>query len=528
MLWDFLLGKRPSEDAARHSRRVRRRLVFEGTANATLEGFEAMWKIPADSDLRQTGTLFAADAFIRQEYVEIYELIQKKFQSQGGQRTALVRGSSGTGKSAFLQYLVARIRNEANDVLIVRGSSFNSNPIQFLHLSTGWFGRKTATKLATYDEARSVEKKCTWTIVDGCDWEPIANCTVGAASPSTPWKGFRKVDQLVHICMPPWSLSQLEQCATSTDNNLSAVRENYKLIGGIARWALGSTSNSLDQVDSAVNGINFETLQQVMATQHSSKTDEKELVHRLVLWKTPLDQNGNWIYEVNAENHIHYSLLSNFVCKQLVEKAAKLSLQKRKLLISDLKFESAASAYRGVIFEADAIDRLVCGGTYKLRKCMADGGTPQEVELTLPNTRKRYAMAGLDKLSVESVIGQIIVPDAKNFESVDAFRVGSPPILQQAPATPPAVHYETLQFQMTVGESHPTKFMGIKKIMEKIRKDLPNADVTCAVVFVVPDDMQAFYETPQSVLKNDRSVRVQCDGDFSSDNQYCLVIDYGV
>ena len=128
MLRDYLLGKRPSEDAAQHTRRVRRRLVFEGTANATLEGFEAMWKIPADSDLRQSGTLFAADAFIRQEYVEIYELIQKKFQSQGGQRTALVRGSSGTGKSAFLQYLVARIRNETNDVLVVRGSSFNSKP----------------------------------------------------------------------------------------------------------------------------------------------------------------------------------------------------------------------------------------------------------------------------------------------------------------------------------------------------------------------------------------------------------------
>jgi hypothetical protein len=39
------------------------------------------------------------------------------------------------------------------------------------------------------------------------------------------------------------------------------------------------------------------------------------------------------------------------------------------MLISDLKGESAASAYRGVIFEADAIDRLLCGGTFQLRKC---------------------------------------------------------------------------------------------------------------------------------------------------------------
>jgi hypothetical protein len=56
------------------------------------------------------------------------------------------------------------------------------------------------------------------------------------------------------------------------------------------------------------------------------------------------DQNGNWIYEVDAENHIHYSLLSNFVSKQLAKKAATLSIQKRKMLISALKCESAASA----------------------------------------------------------------------------------------------------------------------------------------------------------------------------------------
>jgi ABC-type uncharacterized transport system fused permease/ATPase subunit len=71
-----------------------------------------MWKIPAESDLNHIGSLFAADAFIRQEYVEIeiYDLIQKRFENHGAHEpalggAALVRGSSGTGKSAFLQVL---------------------------------------------------------------------------------------------------------------------------------------------------------------------------------------------------------------------------------------------------------------------------------------------------------------------------------------------------------------------------------------------------------------------------------------
>jgi hypothetical protein len=85
------------------------------------------------------------------------------------------------------------------------------------------------------------------------------------------------------------------------------------------------------------------------------------------------------MYRVTAQNPIRYSLLSRFVSKQLAEKAGTLSIQRRKMLISKLKGDSAASAYRGVIFEADAIDRLVYGGTFQLRKCTAAQGTPQEL-----------------------------------------------------------------------------------------------------------------------------------------------------
>jgi hypothetical protein len=225
-------------------------------------------------------------------------------------------------------------------------------------------------------------------------------------------------------------------------------------------------------------------------------------------------------------------LLSRYVSKKLVSKAATLSIQKRKMLISELKGESAASAYRGVIFEADAIDLLVCGGTFKLRKCMTEQGTPQEVSLVLSNTRKRYAMADLGSLDVSAALDRIIVPDARNFESTDAFCVSSAPLFPADDVTEDSdpegtKHYETLQFQVTVGENHPTKLEGVKKVIPTVREGLPDeTEVTCAFIFVVPDDVEDSYLSSQSVLKNDGKVRVKKDGDFNDRNQYRLVIKY--
>jgi hypothetical protein len=94
-----------------------------------------------------------------------------------------------------------------------------------------------------------------------------------------------------------------------------------------------------------------------------------------------------------------------------------------------------------------------------------------------------------------------LIPDARNFESVDAFRVSPSPIFQRDPGNAPTAPYETLQFQMTVGESQPTKLKDVKNVLEQVRKDLPNTDVTCAVVYVVPDDVQKFYKKPQDMFE---------------------------
>ena len=507
-----------------YPRRVKQRTIFNGQANATLEGFEAMWTTNSDGDLTEASLLFAKDAFIRNEYVEIYDLIRERFAEKIG-GTALVRGSSGVGKSAFLQYLVARIRNEANNILIVRGDADDSRNRLFLHLSTSWFGWKTAAMIPSREKAKMIEKYCDWTIVDGCDWEPVSNLTVGAASPSTPWKGFRLDNDLVQICMPPWSLQQLEHCRDFIGNEIdkSTLLENYKLVGGIARWVFARSESVLNNVDSAIQGINFSVVQQVMATHHATKNDEKELVHRLILWTIGKDEKGRWMYQIGPANKIHYSLLSDFVAKELSKKAALLSLEKRKILISELKGDGAASAYRGVIFEADAIDRLVRGGTFTLFKCSSIDR--RAIQFKVNNTHTKFPFKDLDSLKVGDAVGRIVVPDARNFESIDAFRLSSTSVFHTDASSVPPRH-EALLFQMTVGESHPTKYNGVKTIMEKIRKELNSEDSSCAVVFVVPDDVQPFYTSPQAVINKDGTVRKRRECDINSDNQYYIVIDY--
>lgn len=538
-MWEIFTGKRPSEapQPSRNVRRrlVQRRLVFGGTESATLEGFINMWNLPlptrTDADLSESGSLFADDAYVRKEYVELYDLIRTEFAKQKEQNTAIVRGSSGTGKSAFLRYVISRIRDEVRDVLVVQGETSDHTKRRYLHLSTTWWGRKFATHIETLMDACQVQQKCSWTIVHGCDWDPIENFTVGAPSPSTPWKGFRQTRRLVELCMPLWPLDQLQDCRrlTSSDITDKTLDENYQLIGGIARWALGEKDNVEEQISSVVKDIDFETVQQSAMVRHATKSDAKELVHRLVSWSTPLDEHGNRMYRVTPENPIHYRLISRYVSKKLATKAATLSLQKRKTLISDLKTDSAASAYRGVIFEAYAIDRLVCGGKFQLRKCTTDRNEAQEVIMTLPNTSQQYAMADLQSLDVSDALNRIIVPDARNFESTDAFCVVS-----QQTATPASEdidlgdkRYETLQFQMTVGESHPTKLKGVKDVFQKVKEGLhEESEVKCSFVYVVPNDVQECYLAPQSVLTVDGKVRVNRDPVFSDLNQYRLVINY--
>jgi hypothetical protein len=205
-----------------------------------------------------------------------------------------------------------------------------------------------------------------------------------------------------------------------------------------------------------------------------------------------------------------------------------LSIHKRKVLISELKEESAASAYRGALFEADVIDRLVCGGTFRVVKCGSeDEGARQEISVELSGTERRYPMVSLDSLNVLEALDRITVPDARNFESVDAFRVSSTPVFS-ATSGNCSPQYEIVGYQMTVGKSHPIKYMGVQDIVEKVKGSVPpNAVVSRVVVFVVPDDVQAEYSAPQRILKIDGSVRkTRLDAALSDRNQYRLVINY--
>ena len=191
-----------------------------------------------------------------------------------------------------------------------------------------------------------------------------------------------------------------------------------------------------------------------------------------------------------------------------------LSIEKRRTLISEMKGDGAASAYRGVIFEADAIDRLVRGGTFLLRKCSSPDDPP--IQLSLQKTGARFPMKDLGCLNVHDASGQVVVPDARNFESADAVKFSLTPHKS-----------EVFLFQMTVGKCHPTKYNGVKAIMDKIRNEIgSNHTLSCKLIFVVPSDVETFYRSPQAVINMDGTVRRRQELHLNKDNQYFVAIEY--
>ena len=82
-----------------------------------------------------------------------------------------------------------------------------------------------------------------------------------------------------------------------------------------------------------------------------------------------------------------------------------------------------------------------------------------------------------------------------------------------------------LLFQISVGKKHPAKYNDVRAIMETIRGGI-DEETSCAVVFVVPDDVQTCNKSPQAVINKDGTIRKKKERDFNADNQHYMVFNY--
>ena len=78
----------------------------------------------------------------------------------------------------------------------------------------------------------------------------------------------------------------------------------------------------MDQIDS------------VLATQQAAtkNDDDRERVHRLLLWTGAKDEEGRWMYKIGAQNDIQFTMLIPFVKKNLSEQAARLATDEQRTL----------------------------------------------------------------------------------------------------------------------------------------------------------------------------------------------------
>jgi hypothetical protein len=241
----FGLKRTHDESFSEYFMKQKPRLIFNGTQRASFYSFGTVWLVEPDkkysnlTQITKEGSLLAADAYLREEYVEMYALIEDK-NNNNENVVGLVRGSSGIGKSTFLRYLLAHIREQGvTNVLVVQEQN---NGKRHLHLTTDPSGKKIVRELKDIWEVDCVERTCEWTIVDGCDWPPSGNNLICAASPSTFVKEIERENGVLRLCMPPWSLKQLKQFGTLKALDVAIIEENYKIIGGSARHVFAQTT----------------------------------------------------------------------------------------------------------------------------------------------------------------------------------------------------------------------------------------------------------------------------------------------
>ncbi|KAF9142484.1 hypothetical protein BGX20_007264, partial [Mortierella sp. AD010] len=160
------------------------------------------------------------DLYVRQAYLDLYDVIDEKFNSteyddHDIEKHIAVTGTAGIGKSVFLVYFSIRI---------LATSSENNPPIIIFQEKEGtrcyaFGGLSTVRSGDLKDFEPFLELRETWYLVDSSP-NPLlpAAKTIIAASPkilySETSRSYKDIDKRMswHYYMAPWTLEELEVC----------------------------------------------------------------------------------------------------------------------------------------------------------------------------------------------------------------------------------------------------------------------------------------------------------------------------
>lgn len=377
----------------------------------------------------------AKEAYLRQSYVDILKQIDaqvdKSIQDIEKGTAAIVRGSSGIGKSTFLAFVLANFAPIFENIAVLYAPKLAKKPggeVDLEGLSCvfwlneggvdeaksgdevfvhGSEDRKEGSYVELREELRKALPRLDLVVMDGCtipfDLQNFTGAVIAAASPSMFVKNL--ADQFPtsnsFYTMPPVEEEEALVMGDIVGVDKDVVKDNLRHVRGVARY-LFKPGAAKKKVEDALGSVSARSIMKMISIQSSAEREEALGVHALVLWM---------VDDVNYAAEPNFAMVSRYAERLVATKLAKEKMEDLKEAMKSLSPLSGAEGYAGALFEAYAIRKLQNGCKLKMRSLEEDG---RKLEVQIPKMTVDPVVVEGNKLSSNKVkYASVRVPAAR-------------------------------------------------------------------------------------------------------------------
>jgi hypothetical protein len=442
------------------------------------------------------------EAYARKSYEEIVLTINRKrkefFKSNRRSMAFIIRGSSGVGKSTFLGYVISRYRTVMPNIVIFHAPKIAKMGYKIdvsAVVVSIWIEGKEKCRGKYSQLAPQVEEimaSINLIVMDGCsvplDLEGFKGMILVAASPSLYVKNIMdEIFDHVLLTMPVLEAEAAKRIAAIVGVKEEIVIENFLYMDGITRYMF-EPGAAKKKIAAAANVVSASGILQMVSMQSATEQQDRDMVHSLVKWIVPKDENGRFQYLNDPE----FELVSRYAESVVAKKLAKEQTLKLKQAMGDMRPLSGAEGYAGALFEAYAIRRFQAGGDFTARSL--DGGESKTICIPRLNTEPVVvecntlseqnvpysAVRVVDPDNAGNFLPRLLWPTTTNFPTFDCFYFHT--------------NGEVFNLQMTIALIHELENSGASNTKKFLDKMYGRKSAKYMAVFVVPSDKADIYE----------------------------------
>ena len=471
----------------------KKRKATQDLTAPTVLNYEDIWKTPdlSEDSLKKARTLFGSvrSWFVRDSYIELYNDII----NDTVYHTQIVNGTAGIGKSAFLLYMLARVRC-AGKCALLHYHRTKEEPATAMFFPKDGEPKAIAMNESGYRRTfsewyRLVGEDESVFLVDGIvsftlnDYQGVKYVTAKSPSCSIGWmeKDQNRFDRWLEFWSQPELLSYADQVGIPDAANI--VESNMVHLGGVCRYAFLRDA-ARNAVMNAISVVGAKELFKVVKTGLAAKYEQQKIVDRLIHRHPPADKTG--VFGTT------FTFASEFVATRVAMALCLETDIATADLLRTLQGVGAASSMRGVLFEAYAARKIASGGSF----CVKEIGSNEETKLDLPPTtvlQKDTKTLNKTHYPPDEIKDKLVWPNPDyNMPAIDMFML----LLQTCIA---------LQM-MTVAHSHGLDLKGTKAFLKYFdsvfRAVFPGQDVPkdYSLYFAVPTDIYDDFSNAQQPI----------------------------